>query len=364
MTIPADPLLIELLERATAQALRGSARESDVFWSTVAQAAAAVPVDEVLASAVTFCRADADALRATGAGMLAELCNLEGEWGAEVLGILAPLLERETSLDVIRIALHGVGLSGLAEGIPIVLRFAAHADGGVRLDATHALYSCAGEQPSRATIGALIELSADPDEHVRDWATFGLGTQVDVDDGDVRAALVARLNDPFLDAREEAAVGLARRRDPRAFEPVRELLEADEVSTVTVEAAGYLADERLLRPLLELGEWWEDDPELLRAAIDRCDPVARTRFEERLRRLVELVERDFDARVPGGRLDELRARPSSRELESELIVSWRDAGGLRRDLLWSVERLFARGDVSGDPERAARAVLDALAPAA
>jgi hypothetical protein len=363
MTIPADPLLIELLERATAQALGGPARESDVFWSTVAQAAAAVPVDEVLASAVTFCRADADALRATGAGMLAELCNLGGEWGTEVLGILVPLLERETSLDVIRIALHGVGLSGLAAGIPIALRFTAHADAGVRLDATHALYSCAGEPPSRAAIEALMALSADPDEHVRDWATFGLGTQVDVDDGDVRAALADRLSDPFLDAREEAAVGLARRGDPRAFEPVRELLEADEVSSLTVEAAGYLADERLLRPLLELGEWWEDDPDLLRAAIDRCDPVARARFEERLRSLAELVEQDFDERVPGGRLDELTAQPSRRELTSELRVIWRDAGGLRRDHLWSVERLFARSDVHDDPERAATAVLDGLASA-
>ena len=242
-----------------------------------------------------------------------------------------------------------------------MLGFAAHADGGVRLDATHALYSCAGEPPSRAAIEALIALSADPDEHVRDWATFGLGTQVDVDDGDVRAALVDRLSDPFLDAREEAAVGLARRGDPRAFEPVRELLEADEVSSLTVEAAGYLADERLLRPLLELGEWWEDDPDLLRAAIDRCDPVARARFEERLRSLVELVERDFDERVPGGRLEELTAQPSRRELASDLTVIWRDAGGLRRDARWSVEQLFARRDVSDDPERAAAAVLAELA---
>ena len=155
-----------------------------------------MPVDEVLASAITFCRADADALRATGAGMLAELCNLEGEWGAEVLGILAPLLERETSLDVIQ--------DRAARGRPDRAR-RGHPDRaalrgpsptrGVRLDATHALYSCAGEQPSRATIEALIELSADPDEHVRDWATFGLGTELDVDDGDLRAALVERLSD-------------------------------------------------------------------------------------------------------------------------------------------------------------------------
>jgi HEAT repeat protein len=361
MTIPADPLLIELLERATARALGGAARESEVFWSTVAQAAAAVPVDEVLASAVTFCRSDADALRATGAGVLAELCNLEGEWGAEVLGILVPLLERETSLDVIRIALHGVGLTGLAECIPIVLRFAAHADEGVRLDATQALYSCAGEPPSRAAIEALIALSADPDKHVRDWATFGLGSELEVDDGDVRAALADRLSDPLLDAREEAAVGLARRGDVRAFEPVRELLDADEVSSLTVEAAGYLADERLLRPLLELGEWWEDDPELLRAAIDRSDPVARTRFEERLRSLVELLERDFDERVPGGRLERLTAARSRRELASHLTVSWRDAAGLRRDASWGVEQLFARRAVEADPERAAAVVLAELA---
>jgi hypothetical protein len=361
MTIPADPLLVDLLERATAEALGGAARESDVFWSTVAEAAAAVPVDEVLASAITFCGADADALRATGAGLLAELRNLGDQWGAEVLGVLVPLLERETSLDVTRIALHGVGLSRLADGLPIVLRFATHADAGVRLDATHALYSCAGDPPSRAAVERLIALSADPDEHVRDWATFGLGSELDVDDADVRAALVDRLSDTFLDAREEAAVGVARRGDPRALETVRALLDADEVSSLTVEAAGFLADERLLRSLLELGEWWEDDSALLRAAIDRCDPVARARFEARLQAVVELVERHFDERLPGALLEHLTTERSSRELATNLEAVWRDAMGVRRDASWPVERLFARRDVDGNPERAATVVLAGLA---
>ncbi len=108
---------------------------------------------------------------------------------------------------------------------------------------------------------------------MRDWATFGLGSQLAVDRPDLRAALLARLDDAHLDVREEAAVGLARRGDTRAFDTVRALLDDDEVASITVEAAGYLSDERLLRPLLELGEWWEDDPELLRAAIARCDPL-------------------------------------------------------------------------------------------
>jgi hypothetical protein len=359
MTIPADPLLIELLERATAEALSGSARESDMFWTTVAEAVAAVPVDEVLASAVTFCRADDDALRATGAAMLAELCNLGDRLGPEVLGILAPLLQREASSDVIRIALHGVGLTRLDGGAPIALTFATHDDAGIRLDATHALYSCAGDPPSRDAIDGLIALSADRDEHVRDWATFGLGTELEIDDDEVRAALVERLEDTFLDVREEAAVGVARRGDARAFETVRELLEADEVSSLTVEAAGHLADERLLRPLVELGEWWEDDAALLRAAIDRCDPVALARFEERVDALVAAVERDF-AGVSGGRLEVLTVERSSRELASVLLVRFRDAGGLRREASWSVEEVFGRRDVEGDPEQGAGAVLGDL----
>jgi HEAT repeats len=357
MSIPADPVLVELLERATGEALSGSARESELFWSTVADAVAAVPVDEVIAVAITFCRSDAPAMRATGAGMLAELCNLAHEWAGEALADLGPLLAREDETDVIRVALHGVALTVLPEAIPMALGFVAHGDASVRLDATHALYSCAGDPASAEAIDALIALSSDTDDAVRDWATFGLGTHVATDDDHVRSALVARLSDPYLDAREEAAVGLARRGDARALEPVLELLEADEVSSLAVEAAGHLADERLLRPLLELGEWWEDDSDLLRLAIARCDPVARARVDERTRLLVELVERGFAGSVPAGTLDEVTAKPSFLELASELTVTWTDGDGIRREALWTIERVLARHDVRDDPERAAAAVL-------
>src|SRR5450432_4450662 len=123
MSIPADPVLVELLERATAEALGESARESEVFWSTIAEAVTSVPVDEVIAVAVTFCRSDAPAMRATGAGMLAELCNVGNEWAGEALAVLGPLLAREEEPDVIRVALHGVALTLLLEAIPIVLGF-------------------------------------------------------------------------------------------------------------------------------------------------------------------------------------------------------------------------------------------------
>ena len=52
---------------------------------------------------------------------------------------------------------------------------------------------------------ALIELSNDTQGDIRDWATFGIGTQTDLDNKQIRAALSARLNDRHRDARWVAA---------------------------------------------------------------------------------------------------------------------------------------------------------------
>jgi HEAT repeat protein len=360
MSIPADPILVELLERATSEALEGSARESDAFWSLVAEAATVVPVDEVLAVAITFCGSSELALRATGAALLAELCDLGAGLADEALGVLEPLLAREGDLGVIRIALHGVAATRLPGGLESALRFASHPDPDVRLDATHALYSCAGEKPPERALQALMALSADPDDEVRDWATFGLGTEIEEDGAQLRAALAARLGDPHLDVREEAAIGLARRGDSRAFETVRALLAEEEVSALTVEAAGYLADDRLLRPLLELGEWWESDSDVLRAAIARCDPVERARFEERTRELIRLIEDGFSVQAPRSRLDLVSVERSTQDLTTTLALAWTNEGGLFRDGVWSIERIFDRRDVQHDPQRAAATVLAQL----
>jgi HEAT repeat protein len=362
MTVPADPALTRLLERATAEAQSGAARENSVFWSSVAEAARAVPADEVLAVAITFCGSAEPAMRATGAALAGELSNGR-EPVAEALGVLGPLLAGEDDADVVEVALHAVALTGLQPGVEIALPFASHADAAVRLDATHALYSCAGDPPSQQAVAALIRLAGDPSDDVRDWATFGLGTRVDSDAEPVTDALAERLGDGYLDVREEAAVGLARRGDARAFETVRTLLEADEVSALTVEAAGYLGDERFLRPLLELGEWWEDQPELLHLAIARCDPAARARLDERIGATIDAIERGFAVRHPELLLDVIGSGRARFDLTTDLTLEWWDAEGNRRDATWSVEDLLARRDVQDDPERAAASVLAQLGEA-
>ena len=80
--------------------------------------------------------------------------------------------------------------------------------------------------PATAVLDALIALSGDAEDDVRDWATFALGTLAEADDPALRDALAARLDDPDEATRLEAVHGLAVRGDARAEAPARDLLAA------------------------------------------------------------------------------------------------------------------------------------------
>jgi HEAT repeat protein len=63
----------------------------------------------------------------------------------------------------------------------------------------------------------LLTLMRDNDTSVRDRATFAVGSLSDHDTPRIRAALVERLRDDERTVANEAALGLARRRDARAI---------------------------------------------------------------------------------------------------------------------------------------------------
>lgn len=155
-----------------------------------------------------------------------------------------------------------------------VLRFADHSNSSVRLAvAQNGANGLDGPEGELAVSPVLIRLSRDSDDDVRDWATFNLGSILELDTVEVRNALADRLDDEHRDTRGEALVGLAYRGDERAFGPIVSALEANSVGELTVRSAAFLGDERLLSTLLELREWWDVDPFLLETAIARCDPT-------------------------------------------------------------------------------------------
>ncbi|MEV8512385.1 HEAT repeat domain-containing protein [Dactylosporangium sp. NPDC051484] len=146
------------------------------------------------------------------------------------------------------------------EALPLLLPLARHPDAGVRRAVAQALPSVLGDTEPGDTVRALVMLSADADEDVRDWACFALGTQLsEVDDPVVRDALAARLEDPHDDTRCEALLGLARRRDSRVLPVLHERLSRDNVYSLEIDAAGALGHASLHTLVRGHLSGWDDD---------------------------------------------------------------------------------------------------------
>lgn len=152
--------------------------------------------------------------------------------------------------------------------VALMLPHASHPDERVRYGAVMALM---GHDAPEALDG-LMALSIDSDAEVRNWATFALGTQTEVDTPALRAALVARLDDSDPHTRGEAYVGLAERGDETAVPAIAKALEGG-VDARAIEAAALLGHPDLHAPLLALRK----HPELtarygeeLDEAIARC----------------------------------------------------------------------------------------------
>ena len=103
---------------------------------------------------------------------------------------------------------------------------------------------------------------------MRDWATFGLGRQLEVDTPAVRAALVERLFDTEGDTADEALVGLALRDDRRVISEILDRLSRPTVRYQVLVAAAELPDPSYRPVLLQLrADGWDGPAEYLDRAI-------------------------------------------------------------------------------------------------
>jgi len=200
---------------------------------------------------------------------------------------------RDEDAEAVASAVTALGHVADPRSLVAVLQQVGHVDDAVRFAVAVALPALTdSDEPAADVTGALITLTRDPDPDVRDWATFGLGAQLHADGPEVRAALVARLDDDHDDdAVEEAMMGLVRRGDPRGTAPLLNqlwrLVDDDSVlpGTLVFEAAAISGTKDVLPPLRRL---WQ--------RRDGFEPSARRMLAEALDSLgdpvspVELVE--------------------------------------------------------------------------
>jgi len=132
----------------------------------------------------------------------------------------------ETVVDAAAWTLSHLGTDAGVEALVGVRR---HPMQGVR----HAVAASIAVAQRPEGVAALIELTEDLDDEVRNWATFALGQYTEESSEGVLGALRRRLRDAYEDARLEAIWGLARRKDEEGV--------------------------RLLKERLAGGDWWHGD---------------------------------------------------------------------------------------------------------
>jgi HEAT repeats len=228
-------------------------------------------------AARALCLDASDDARCLGVAVLAQLGFAEGRpFLEESLPLVSALCAEGASDDVLAASLHALGHLQDPRGARAVLAQRHHPDPTVRLAVAQAAEGVAGEPPDPAVVDAVIELTRDVDDGVRNWSTFSLALLFEVDDPAVREALLARIGDPDAATSAEALGGLAARADPRAADGILDRLPGPfperYVADVLVEAAEQLADPRFIPALAMLREQ-ETDPdayERLSEAIAAC----------------------------------------------------------------------------------------------
>jgi HEAT repeat protein len=173
------------------------------------------------------------------------------EMGVDLIGVAAQLDHslRDHALPPLRAALDDAGPGPLSAAIiqlellgdesirDRILPNAGHPDEVVRHAVAFALPSPGLDE---LALDALIGLTRDVDDEVRDWATFGLAELSDADNEAIRGALLARVEDDPYEIRVEAIVGLARRQDERVRPHLVRELSGPDHADVLDDALEYL----------------------------------------------------------------------------------------------------------------------------
>ncbi len=192
--------------------------------------------------------------REIGADILGQLGWQKSKFRKASVKILISLLKDENE-DVIYAAATALGHREAPEAIPHLRKLKDHTSENIRHSVVYGLTGYEDED----TINTLIELSNDSDRDVRDWATFNLGTQCEVDTPELRKALKDRLTDEDSIIRGEAMVGMAKRKDKGIKDFILKELESEEIGILTLEAATLIADKKFLASLRKWKKVLEND---------------------------------------------------------------------------------------------------------
>jgi hypothetical protein len=183
--------------------------------------------------------------RIIGIDILAQLGSAPRPFYKEANKIFFEVLKKEKDPKALLSVLYAIGHNNgklKPEEIKTLVLLKDNPDEGVREGLVSALLTV----DNKMAIDTLIHLTTDKISHIRDWATLGIGTQIERDNKFIREALWLRVDDKNQDTKLEAIVGLAKRKDKRIKEIIKQELLNGEYGTLLFEAIEELNDKDFL----------------------------------------------------------------------------------------------------------------------
>lgn len=207
------------------------------------------PSEELFFKSVELTKSDNTKIRKIGIDILAQLGSSPRPFLKETLKIYFELLEVETEPDVLMSLLYSIGHNNEEldkEQIEKTCSFIDNENSRVKEGVVYALLGI----ENLTAIETLIKLSSDKLSNIRNWATFGLGTQIERNNKSIRETLWNRVNDKHQETKLEAIVGLAKRKDNRVNDIIRREIIGSEYGTLLFEAIIETQEKEFL-PLLK-----------------------------------------------------------------------------------------------------------------
>jgi HEAT repeat protein len=235
-----------------------SEQDDDARWTAI-QELHALGTREVFERAVQLCSSENAAERVAGADILGQL----NTFADDAMRTLVSMLD-DADAKVIESAIHALGQQQNALTIDALARAAQHEASNVRWAVATALEDLIADERAERVLLALMR---DGDTSVRDRATFAVGSLSDHDTPRIRAALFERLRDADAAVANEAALGLARRRDARAIPYIAVAIESADGEIE--EAADEITSPDMLTELLKARDALGDAMGL-QQLIQRC----------------------------------------------------------------------------------------------
>jgi HEAT repeat protein len=223
-------------------------RSDKTYWDTVSELRSRANRN-IFDRCRELIKSDNPKHRRIGVDIAAQLGISPRPFYKESIALFFDILETEKETYVIASLLYAIGHNNdklTKSQIEKVCSFKDTSDNFIKNSLVFAL---GGIDNDRA-INTLIHLSADKSANVRNWATFGIGTQSEKDTTAIREALWNRINDKHGDTRIEAIVGLASRKDERIVEAIQKELLREDYQGLVFEAITALGNKQFL-PILK-----------------------------------------------------------------------------------------------------------------